>query len=64
MTKSFTVSVTRTSHATVEFRVNIEGTDNPDGDLEFAKRKALEMAANHEFGSGQADYEATVTSEG
>lgn len=63
MEKKFRISITRTSRETVDFDVAVDGTGNDAADLGFAKMKALEMAANHEFGSGQAEYSIEASRE-
>lgn len=57
-TKKFIVKVRRTSWAFTDIEVEVPDTGNKTNDQAIAESKAVEEAGNHEFGSGQADYEA------
>lgn len=55
--KKFVVSVCREVSKTLDFNVSIESTGDDHKDSLLAKAKAVEMAANHDFGSGgNAEY--------
>lgn len=56
MNKAYRVTVVRTSYASAEIEVTIESTGNAERDNALVRRKALEKAGDHEFGSGEADY--------